>query len=77
MKQFFAVYLGVTANSALSGWVAYAGTGNTKANGREPKRSLGQVYNFKLGCFCCECNCTGLTSMATSRVENSVQVLYC
>ncbi len=28
------------------------GEGSAKANGREPKSSLGQVLNFKLGCFC-------------------------
>ncbi len=25
--------------------------GNTKANGRERRTDLGQVFNFKLGCF--------------------------
>jgi hypothetical protein len=25
--------------------------GSAKANGREPKTDLGQVFNFKLGCF--------------------------
>jgi hypothetical protein len=25
--------------------------GSTKANGREPKASVGLVFNFKLGCF--------------------------
>jgi hypothetical protein len=30
-------------------------TGSTKANGREPKSCLGQVFSFKLGCFCCGC----------------------
>jgi hypothetical protein len=30
--------------------------GSVKANGGEPKSCFGQVFNFKLGCFCCECN---------------------
>jgi hypothetical protein len=38
--------------------VAPGKAGNTKANGREPKSCLGRVFNFKLGCFCYECNCT-------------------
>ncbi len=25
--------------------------GSVKANGREPKTCLGQVFNYKLGCF--------------------------
>jgi hypothetical protein len=28
-----------------------AKAGSTKANGKEPKSCLGQVFNFKLGCF--------------------------
>ncbi len=30
--------------------------GSVKANGGEPKSCFGQVFNFKLGCFCCECD---------------------
>ena len=44
--------------------------GSTKANGREHKSCLGQVSNFKLGCFSHVCNCVALTSMPRSRVEN-------
>jgi hypothetical protein len=39
--------------------------GSTKANGREPKSCLGQVFNFKLGRFCYEWNCMTYTSMPT------------
>ncbi len=31
--------------------------GSAKANGREPKSCLGQVFNFKFGCFGYEHNC--------------------
>ncbi len=31
--------------------------GRAKANGREPESCLGQVFNFKLDCFCCACTC--------------------
>ncbi len=30
---------------------AVVGSGSAKANGREPKSCLCQVFNFKLGCF--------------------------
>ncbi len=30
--------------------------GSVKANGGEPKSCLGQVLNFKLSCFCYECD---------------------
>jgi hypothetical protein len=36
-------------NSKL--YLSYAQTGSAKAIGREPKSCLGQVFNFKLGCF--------------------------
>ncbi len=29
----------------------WAGAGSAKANRREPKTYLGQVFNYKLGCF--------------------------
>ncbi len=29
----------------------YSTTGSVKANWREPKTCLGQVFNYKLGCF--------------------------
>ncbi len=29
----------------------HAVPGSVKANGREPKSCLGQVFNYKLGCF--------------------------
>jgi hypothetical protein len=48
--------------------LAYAGS--TKANGREPKSCLVEIFNFKLGCFCYECNCMAYTSTLTSRVGN-------
>jgi hypothetical protein len=46
-----------------------------RANERETKSCLAQVFNFKLGCFCDACNCLSYTSMPTSRVENSARVL--
>jgi hypothetical protein len=30
--------------------------GRARASRREPKSCLGQLFNFKLGCFCKECN---------------------
>ena len=52
-------------------------TGSAKASGREPKTCLGQVFNYKLGCFedvheIHVCVCT-----PTSIVENSAQVSSC
>jgi hypothetical protein len=43
-------------NRLFNHWAAAAGQphhspGSAKANGREPKTSLGRVFNFKLGCF--------------------------
>ncbi len=40
--------------------------GSIKAKWREPKSCLGQIFNFKLCCFCCECKCTAYTRMPTS-----------
>ncbi len=39
--------------------------------------NLKAVINFKLGCFCCGCNCVKYTHMPTPRVENSAQVTSC
>jgi hypothetical protein len=46
-----------------------------KSKGREPKCCLGQVLNFKLGCFGTE-QVHG-THTTSSRVENSAQVSSC
>jgi hypothetical protein len=32
-------------------WCHLTASGSAKANGREPKTGLGQVFNFKSGCF--------------------------
>ncbi len=50
--------------------------GNVKAYGREPKSWLGQVFNFKLGCFCYKCNCMAHTSTPTSRVKNRPRLAF-
>jgi len=39
------------------------------------KSGLNQVFYFKLGCFCYECNCMAYTNTPTFRVENSEQIL--
>ncbi len=51
--------------------------GSAKAIGREPESCLGQVFNFKFGCLCYECDCMTYTWTLTSRVENSAQTLSC
>jgi hypothetical protein len=48
-------------------------SGRSKANRREPKSCLRQVFNFKLGHFCCECNCVAYTNTPTPRAENSAK----
>ncbi len=53
------------------------GAGSAKANGREPKTCLGQVFHYKLGRFenvyeTQVCRCT-----PTSVVVNLAQVLSC
>jgi hypothetical protein len=35
----------------------YLAAWSAKANGREPKSCLGQVFNFELGCFYSVCYC--------------------
>jgi len=42
-----------------------------KLKGDNLKVVLDQVFNFKLGYFCNECNCMACTSTPTSRVENA------
>jgi hypothetical protein len=51
--------------------------GSAKANRREPKTCLGQVFSYKLGCFedVLETHVCGRTP--TSIVENLAQVLSC
>jgi hypothetical protein len=39
-------------------------SGNLKAKGRKPKSCLGQVFNFKLGCFVLQCNWKGMHKQA-------------
>jgi len=48
---------------------------SAKANGREPKSCLGQVFNYKFGCFDYERNCIIQTNVTKFKVENSAQVL--
>ncbi len=47
------------------------------ANGREPKSCLGRVFNNKLGRFASLAAQVHSTHAATSRVENSAQILSC
>jgi hypothetical protein len=46
-----------------------------KVNGREPKSCLGQVFNFKLGCFCHEYNCVAQTNKP--QLELKTRPLFC
>jgi hypothetical protein len=51
--------------------------GSQKLTGDSLKIVLVTVFNFKLGCFCYECNCMAYTSTPVSRVENLASVLSC
>ncbi len=42
---------GVEPHVGLHLWVSLTRAGSEKANGRESKTGLGQVFNFKLSCF--------------------------
>jgi hypothetical protein len=48
-------------------------SGSRKVNAKEPKTCLGQVFNFKLGCFD-DVHLLLCGSTPTSIVENSAQV---
>jgi hypothetical protein len=49
--------------------------GSAKANRRQPKSHLGRIFNFKIGGFCYKRNCVACTTIPTSTVEHSAQVL--
>jgi hypothetical protein len=72
--------VGSAGNAGSVGSAGSAGSagseGSAKANSRHLKSCLVQVFNFKLGCFCSECNCVAFTSTPTSRVENSAQIPF-
>ncbi len=58
LKAVVFLHLCMTCALLLT-WLTVAKPGSTKANGREPKSCLVQVFNFKSGCFCYAYNCIG------------------
>jgi len=67
----------VLKNCITRGVIYYHITGSVKANRIEPKTCLGQVCNYKLGCFEDVHEIHVCVRTPTSIVENSAQVSSC